>query len=52
MVRDPAGTPVAVPRVETPEEHARREIEEAMGRLGAEEAAGRKRGRSERRREP
>jgi TRAP-type C4-dicarboxylate transport system permease small subunit len=52
MVRDPAGTPVAVPRVETPEEHARREIEEAMGRLGAEEAAGRERGRSERRREP
>jgi TRAP-type C4-dicarboxylate transport system permease small subunit len=39
MVRDPSGAPLAVPRVETPEEHARREIEEATGRLEAEAAA-------------
>lgn len=45
MLRDPTRVPLAVPRVETPEEHARREIEETMGRLAAEEATGRKRGR-------
>lgn len=45
MVRDPSRAPLAVPRVETPEEHARREAEEALGRLAAEEAAGPKRAR-------
>ena len=44
MVRDPSGAPLAVPRPETAEEHARREIEEAMGRLEAEAAAERGRG--------
>lgn len=45
MVRDPSRALLAVPRVETAEEHARREIEEAMGRLEAESAAERGRGR-------
>lgn len=45
MVRDPSRALLAVPRIETAEEHARREIEEAMGRLEAEAAAERERGR-------
>ena len=36
MVRDPSRAPLAVPRVETPEEHARGVAEEARGRLAAE----------------
>jgi TRAP-type C4-dicarboxylate transport system permease small subunit len=39
MLRDPAGTLVAVPHVETPEEHARHEIAEAMGKLEGGRAA-------------
>jgi TRAP-type C4-dicarboxylate transport system permease small subunit len=43
MVRDPSRAPLAVPRLETVEEHARHEIEEAIGKLEAEEAAGQRR---------
>jgi TRAP-type mannitol/chloroaromatic compound transport system permease small subunit len=39
LLRDPGRAPLAVPRVETVEEHARHEIEEAIGKLEAEEAA-------------
>lgn len=38
LVRDPSGTPVAIPLLETAKEHARREIEEAIGKLEADEA--------------
>jgi TRAP-type C4-dicarboxylate transport system permease small subunit len=41
LVRDPSAAPVAIPLLETVKEHARREIEEAIGKLEADEAAGR-----------
>jgi TRAP-type C4-dicarboxylate transport system permease small subunit len=42
MVRDPAGAPHAVPLIESAREAARREIEDAIGKLEADEAAARK----------
>jgi TRAP-type C4-dicarboxylate transport system permease small subunit len=39
MVRDPARAPLAVPRVETVQEHARHEIEAAISKLEAEQVA-------------
>jgi len=38
LVRDPSRAPLAIPLIETAREHARREIEEAIGKLEADEA--------------
>lgn len=43
LARDPSGAPVAIPRLETAKEHARREIEEAIGKLEADADAERRR---------
>ena len=38
LVRDPSRAPLAIPLIETAREHARREIEQAIGKLEADEA--------------
>jgi TRAP-type mannitol/chloroaromatic compound transport system permease small subunit len=43
LARDPGRGPVAVPRLETVEEHARHEIEEALGKVEAGKPAGERR---------